>query len=268
MNRFIDRILNDRIKSLIWAGVLGILLAIIAYIAAGYLCNKILQSSITLLFLGLPTFFALWVFRTHDVQEQLKKAEEQLKRTEENTNNSAFFECARLLATKDSPKDPNENVFEDPDKKRIKDSLPKKIALEQLAYLRRKTSFDKKKIDLLTKDLSLSDKEFSHAQLRGLDLSGADLRGTTLINADLSGAQLIDADLRILRLERSPLQSHLSTTDLSHANLKDANLFGTKLEGCLYNSKTIFTGTVLDSEEVREAAGMIYQPDGEDPKNK
>ena len=261
--RVIDWFVDNRKCSLLGAGVLGIGLAIIAYMAAGCLCNEILQSSITILALGLPTFFILWLFRTHDVQEQLKKAEEQLKKTEENTNNSTFFECARLLATKDSP-----------DEDRIENSIPKKIALEQLTYLKRKTSFDKERIDLLTKNRSLCNKEFSHAQLRGLDLSGAELINTSLSGTDLRDAKLIGADLRIIRRDHGqPLQSDLSNADLRNADLSDANLTGAKLtrikvEGTIYNDKTKFEGTWLNDEEARKAAGMIYQPNEEDPENK
>ena len=210
--RFIDWFIDNRKCSLLGAGVLGIGLAIIAYMAAGCLCNKILQSSITILALGLPTFFILWLFRTHDVQEQLKK-------TEENTNNNTFFECARLLKTEDPSK---------PEGIRDIDSLPKKIALEQLAYLKRKTSFDKKKIDLLTRNLSLKSKEFSHAQLRGLDLSGANLQATSLANADLRGV-----------------------------NFKDAKLHEDQFKKAKYDDETDFTGTSLESEEARDEAGMI-----------
>ena len=190
--RVIEWILNDRIKSLFWAGVLGIGLAIIAYIAADCSCNKIFQSSITLLFLGLPTFFTLWVFRTHDVQEQLDKAEKQLdkaekqiKKTEENTNNNTFFECVRMLMFEAPP--------ESDEKDRIKNSFHKKVALEQLAYLKRETGFDKKRIDLLTKSLSsLNTTELNYARLSGINLSDMNLIGISLIDADLSNADLSD----------------------------------------------------------------------------
>ena len=232
MNRLKEWILNDRIESLIRASVLGVLLAIIAYIAADYLGNEVLQSSITLLFLSLPTFFVLWVFRTYDVEEQLKKAEKQLNKTEENTDNSTFFECARLLATQNA--------------------LSEKIALEQLVYLRRETSFDKGKIDILTKNMFLENKVLDSAQLSGLDLSGAKLNGASLIKTNLTGADLTRTDL--------------TGTDLTETDLRDANLekiifdSKTNFSGTLYNSRTIFTGTDFENNrDARDEAGMIYK---------
>ena len=203
-------ILEHRKSALIVAGAIGLLLAFGVYntVADWFNDTPTLKSSITILALSLPTLFILWMFRTHDTQE--------------NINNTTLFECARLLATKDS--------------------LSQKIALEQLAYLRRETSFDKKRIDLLTRNLSLQDKDFSHAQLRGLDLSGADLRKTTLIKADLREVTFDKSDLRGIVL---------SGADLSNTNLK----------GSYYNDETNFKVTVYDkSKEARDKAGLIEVP--------
>ena len=272
MNRFIDWIVNHRKWSLLGAGVLGLALATGVYIAAGYLCNKIFQSSITLLFLGLPTFFTLWVFRTHDVQEQLKKAEEQLKRTEENTNNNTFFECARLLTA------------EGQDRNQTEDSLLKKIALEQLAYLRRETSFDREKVDILIKNISLEKKHLNYAQLCSINLSGMNLTGIHLDKADLSNADLRDtcisggANLKGTNLREANLsEANLSGTNLREANLSGANLKGTNLgttdlnktnlRKAIYNERTNFRETIFENDEdALVKAGMIYQPDGENPK--
>ena len=155
-----------------------------------------LRRSLTLLFLGLPTFFLLWVFRTHDVQE--------------NINNSTFFECARLLASRET--------------------YSEKVALEQLAYLKNETGFNKERIDLLTRNISLSKgiehelekmPYFSLVQFRNLDLSYADLRYINLRRADLSGTDLREAYL-------------------SGADLTEAILTGTNLQDAYYNSQTRF----------------------------
>ena len=260
-----------------------IVAAAIGYVFANYACDivsfctpekPVLESSITILALGLPTFFILWLFRTHDTQE--------------NINNSTFFECARMLATKDSIEDSDGNL--------IKESLPQKIALEQLAYLKRETSFDKKKIDLLTRNLFLMRKDLSYAQLSGIDLSGVNLKQAILIQADLSnadlkladltggidltGADLHGADLRGADLHGADLKpadlgysdfsnlADLSNADLRAANLTQAKLDDAKLEGTIYNDMTAFEGTWLDNKEARYKAGMIYQPNEGDTQNK
>ena len=284
-DRVKDLILKYRIISLAGAGFLG-------YKFAGEACdivpfcipggnNNVLESSITILALSIPTLFILWLFRTHDTQE--------------NINNSTFFECARLLATEDSP-------GED-EKDRIENSLPKKIALEQLAYLKRETGFDKKRIDLLTNNLSLNNKEFSCAQLCDINLSaakliktsfnGADLSNADLSNADLSNAELIYANLKGADLVSAYLQKaclmhanlegadlrgiverdNLSESDLMGANpgsmnqgadlcdadLMGANLKGAKLGSAIYNDNTNFNDTVFENKEARDNAGMRYR---------
>ena len=86
-------ILENRIRSLVLAGLIGMLLAYSMHKFFPYIhdtSNPVLHSSLTILALGLLTFFVLWLFRTEDVQRQIDK-------TEENTNNSTFFECARML---------------------------------------------------------------------------------------------------------------------------------------------------------------------------
>ena len=291
VHRFMNRIVNYRKWSLFWAGVLGIGLAFATYyiVTSRYdLDNDVLESSFTILTLGLPTFFILWLFRTHDVQEQLKK-------TEENTNNSTFFECARLLATNGPAEDltETEDLTEEMKENRRKDSFPTKIALEQLAYLRRETNFTNNKIDILTRNLSLNNKTLDFSQLSGLNLSGTKLIKASLINAlligtylldaklseadlrnaNLSGAYLSRADLNLAKLNDAQLnEAHLSGADLRNANLSEAHLSGAdlrgaiivigkkKLEGATYNDNTIFTGTPLDNEEARDKEGMRWVP--------
>ena len=181
---------NHRRCSLLRAGILGVLSAFFIYYFFFGLKHDILRSSITILFLGLPTFYVLWVFRTRDVQEQIDK-------TEENTNNSTFFECARMLA---EGKTAEERLEEKESVQYNYESLSKKTALEQLAYLRRETGFDKKRIDSLTRGLHLSSEIFEFARFNGLDLSKADLsraklNEAILIDAEFIGAELIGAEL-------------------------------------------------------------------------
>ena len=255
----------DRVKDCIDRGVKGCILkyrkstlivaAAIGYVFANYACDivsfctpekPVLESSITILALGLPTFFILWLFRTHDTQE--------------NINNSTFFECARLLATKDSTenqtkdsnenqtKDSNENRAEGPDKNQIEDSLPQKIVLTQLAYLRRETSFDKKKIEGLTKNIFLDKKVLISAQLSGIYLSCARLRKAFLGDADLKGADLSNANLEGANLTIA----NLSNADLRFAELGNANLKGANLKGADLRYATL-TGSPLTMDVVRIA---------------
>ena len=229
-----------RNSSLFIAAILGAGLAFFIYDVFGELGNKTLQSSITILALGLPTFYVLWVFRTHDVQEQIDK-------TEENTNNSTFFECERMLTErKPTGVKPTQH-----------DSLSKKTALEQLAYIR-KTGFDEKRIDSLTKGLNLSMEVFNSARFSGLDLSKADLA-----NAELNGADLTETKLEGTNLTEAELNdANLANAELNDANLANAELNGEViLIGAIYDSKTKFTGTILESKEIRDKAGMIDRSD-------
>ena len=263
--------------------------------------NNILHSSMTILALGLFIFYVLWVFRTHDVQEQIDK-------TEENTNNSTFFECARMLTEVKLAEGEPAGY----------DSLSKKTALEQLAYLRRETGFDKKRIDSLTRGLGLGGKNFNLARFNGLDLSkaylsraelngadltlailnraklnGAELNGANLSGANLTeaildgaispnvpsnmsgsniatnltGAKLNGADLTEAKLNKAILidaeliGAKLNEANLSGANLTKADLNDANLTGAIYDSKTKFIGTILESQEMRNKAGMEHNAD-------
>ena len=174
-----DCALKYRKSFLVVAGILGVIPATATYYLIGCLgLNEgTLRSNLTILALGLPIFFTLWLFRTHDVQrqidktqgqiditqeqinitqEQVDKAQKQIDITQESIHNNFFFECVRMLVTKES--------------------FPMKMALEQLSYLKRETKFDKKRIDYLTQNISLEGKNFKGARLNDLDLSNANLR--------------------------------------------------------------------------------------------
>ncbi len=240
-------ILEYRKIFLILAGILGMVLASGVYnlfFDKLFSDNSVLHSSLTILALGLPTFFILWLFRTHDVQRQIDK-------TKENTNNSTLFECTRMLT---------EATQEGEDKQ--KRYLLAKIALEQLAYLKRDPDLDKEReerIDLITQKIDLDRIHLKGARLSGLNLSGARLVQADLNNAYLNGVKLTNA--------------FLSGTNLNDADLSDADLRGadlresidnekTKWKGAIYSTKTKFYKTRLDdSKASRDEAGMIYKPD-------
>ena len=267
-------ILKNRTYSLVLAGIFGTGLAYGMHKLFPYehnISNPVLHSSLTILALGLPTFFVLWLFRTEDVQRQIDK-------TEENTNNSTFFECVKMLT---NPQLSEEEIT--PAQFRSK-----RIALEQLAYLRRETGFNKRRIDLLTSKFNLVNKDLSHADLRGLDLSKAKLSNSSLDDADLSDTNLSGANLSDANLRRTDFSftdfsfADLSFTDLTDADLTDADLRGvnligtdlsnadlrganlsnftdndeTKWEGAIYSPTTNFNGTRFEDMSLCEKEGM------------
>lgn len=79
-------------------------------------------------------------------------------------------------------------------------------------------------------------RDFSWADLRGVDLTGARLPGINLYRADLTGAILKAADLE----GASFLKANLTRTNLTDANLTRANLGRADLTG------TMLTAAVLD----------------------
>ena len=220
-----------RCISLVLAGIIGMALAYMVYHNSKTLQDNsvVLYSSLTILFLGLPIFFTLWLLRTHDVQRQMNK-------TKENTNNSTLFESVKMLTEKYPEGYTKEN------------SLSAKIALEQLAYLRREPGFDKERIDLIIQGLSLKGIYLAGAYLSGLNLSRANLSDAHLEEADLSGTNLSGTDLR---------RTHLQGTNLSNSvyDVKDKR----KWNFATYNNETKFDGTWLENTDARNEAGMVHE---------
>ena len=195
--------------------------------------------------LVIPTLAVLWVFRSYDARKQLEA-------NKNNTNNNTFFECAKML-TEEHPEGKISS---------------KKIALEQLAYLKRETGFDEKRIDILTKGCDLEEENLNYAHLSGIDLSGSKLNNTHLIGANLSNANLFVGDLINTDLFCANLSNaNLTYAKLTNANLKDTNLSDiayndkTEWQGATYNDKTNFGKTKFKDEKARDDAGMIYEPE-------
>ena len=173
------------------------------------------RNSLSLLVLGLPTFFLLWIFRTYDVRQQLEKTqknidktEKSIKKTQESIDNSTFFECASLLANEEK-------------------EVSKKIALEQLIYLGQKNPSYKERIDSLTQGLPLEKANLSFAELDYINLSNANLRNAILTEVKLIKANLIDAKL----IGTDLTDANLSGADLINANLSGADLINANLTG-------------------------------------
>ncbi len=195
------------------------------------------------LILVFPTLAVLWVFRSHDAREQLEA-------NKNNTDNNTFFECAKMLT---------EEHLEGK-------ASSKKIALEQLAYLKRETGFDEKRIDALTKGCNLEKENLNRAYLGGIDLSMAKLNNTQLMRADLSNTNLFYSDL----INTSLFYANLSNANLMYAKLTNADLRYTNLsdiayndetewQGATYNDKTNFGKTKFKDKKARDDAGMIYE---------
>ena len=112
--------LKQRKTGLIITAVLGLILACLIYCFACSLnFDERIIASLTMLFLGLPTFFLLWVFRTND--------------TKENIHNNAFFGALGLLGNQET----------------------KREAIIQLMYLRNKLGVFKEQIDKTTSGINL-----------------------------------------------------------------------------------------------------------------
>lgn len=225
-----------RKSSLLAAGLFGVGLAFVLFpllidtvsfigdqfVSSSQGYKTTLRAHVTLLLLGLPIFFVLWLFRTYDVQRQIDKSQESI-------HNSSFFECARMLT--------DEN------------DLAKKIALEQLAYLKEKSAFDEERIDFLTQGISLIGKDstkvvFRHARLKGLNLSKASMCGISLTMADLR-------------------EVNLSGADLSRADLSGADLRGARLEGTIWQdglgAAFYDTDTKFPNDFYPDTAGLVLR---------
>ena len=210
-----DFFVKHRITSLFLAAGLGIVLfGCIYYLlewcdfSKSFLGDNeyadLTRNSLSLLFLGLPTFFILWVFRTHDVREQI--------------DNNIFFECVRLLASGEK-------------------EISTKVALGQLMYLRRKNPSYKKRIDSHTRGIPLKKANLYFAQLYDINLLKTDLTGVDLTNANLSGANLTRANLTDTNLHDTNLAgAKLYGTDLKKALYWDTAIF----EGARYDETTEF----------------------------
>ena len=215
-SKLLKWVVSHRGITLVIAAVLGLLLFGCVYyllewcdFLKSFLGNNkfadLTRNSLSLLFLGLPTFFILWVFRTYDVRKQI--------------DNNTFFECVRLLAN---------------DKEKI---ISTKVALEQLMYLKRKNPFYKKRIDSLTRGIPLEKANLYFAQLYDINLFLADLTDAYLTHANLSGANLGGADLTRTNLCDTILtDAILYGTDLEKAEHYDTANF----KGARYDKYTKF----------------------------
>ena len=171
------------------------------------------QVYLSLLIGSLPMVTVLWLFRTHDIRQQI----ERTKKIEESANSSKRSICADILST-------GLRLISS-------DSVSERgIGLAQLALVRRESSEFSNQIDAVTQDLMLYQEAHSESKeavikLRGAKLKGVKLRGSIMKRADFEGADLEESDLE---------GAHFGDANLQGVNLKRANLKETNLEGaCL-----------------------------------
>ena len=214
-NKIKNFIINHRKTSLLIAGLCGIGLAILAYCLLPCVLPERLKTSLVMLVLALPTVFLLWLFRTHDVREQIREAQ-----TNNQFNN--FANAMKLFVETDN-----------------KESIS--IGLKLLMKIKHQGLYEEE-IDLATryKDLhraklrgaDLQGANLLAADLRGAELWGANLQGANLLAADLQGAELWGADLQGVSLQWAYLrEAKLQKAKLQKANLRMAFLQGADLQG-------------------------------------
>ena len=197
-----------------------------------------LDSSLTTIFLALPTLFVLWLFRTNDTREQIEKTNEQIENTQNNTLTSILTHAMDMITSDDLRR--------------------RSTGLIQLGLFKKQTDKYNAQIDSATRNIDLTPHKsagvplsnnikilhkykkalLKKAALKGMDLSGAKLSGANLQFADLIGTDLTNVDL--------------VDADLTDADLTDADLKGATFDDAKYNDKTIFP----DGFDPK-AAGMI-----------
>ena len=152
-----------------------------------------IEKNFTLLILGLPTFFLLWIFRTLD--------------TKENLNSNSFFGALDLIAG-------NENQ--------------KRYGLITLIDLKKKNVY-KDKINSILQNMDVVGANFSKLNLSNADLSGVNFQKSNLRGAKLQEADLQGANLQGSGLQGADLQG----ANLKEVSLDRTYLRGAKLQGAV-----------------------------------
>ncbi len=166
--------------------------------------GKWLDSSLTTIFLALPTLFILWLFRTHDTRVQIEKTTEQIEKTQEQIEKTQEQIEKTQINTLTSMLNHGLDMITSNEFKR------RYAGLMQLGLLKKQTKIFNAQIDSATRNLDLTPVDVNSkpleeggripsnyqrallikAPLKGMDLSGAKFRGANLEFADLTGADL------------------------------------------------------------------------------
>ena len=207
---------NNRITYLLIFALLGFIAAVTFYKHSYFLlgavdltANERLNNSLFLIILSLPTLFVLWLYRTHDVKQQIEQSAEQI-------NLSMLHKATDMVADKDPTR--------------------KSVGLKQLDQIKKNGLF-LDEINILIKSSIGKEVNLVGAYLEGVDLEGVDLEKANLQNANLQNANLAEvnlqnADLTEASLAGANLQGvNLQGVNLTGANLKEVNLAGANLQG-------------------------------------
>ncbi len=219
--------LQYRLLWLCGMAVAGIIIAICFYkwgaCALELSTDDGITKNLTLLILSLPVLVLLWYYRTHDVKQQIEKAQS-------NINVSLLNNGINLLLNAE------------------KAGRNKRAAgLILLAQLRQQDEQLHPQIDAITQGIALERSKLRNAKLQGINLRDANLRGVNLQGANLRGADLRGVDLEGVGWEGADLRgvdlegvvwegaerksANLQRADLQEADLRVANLFGANLRG-------------------------------------
>ena len=194
---------------LVW---LGSFLSVFGYVYC--LLGERVEQSVIILLMSLPTLTFLWLFRTRDTGEQLKKSDEQLKKSDETLKTNILFHSQKLLLNKE-------------------DKIGQVIGFLQLINFQREGLF----LDIIQKTFKIM--EVSGINLEGANLEGANLEGANLHRVNLQEAKLQGADLREANLQR--------------ADLRGANLQGVMWKGVMWKGANL-DGTIFSSQEAMDDA--------------
>ena len=222
---------NNRITYLLIFALLGFIAAVTFYKHSYFLlgavdltANERLNNSLFLIILSLPTLFVLWLYRTHDVKQQIEQSAEQI-------NLSMLHKATDMVADKDPTRKSvglkqldqikKNGLFLDEINILIKSSIGKEVNLE-------KTNLEG--IDF--EGVNLTKANLQEVNLQGVNLTEANLEGANLQGAKLQGAKLQEVNLQEVNLQEVNLKGvNLKGVNLTEANLTGANLTGANLEG-------------------------------------
>ena len=243
--RFRDVVLKRRLRYLILGGLCGIVLVFFYFCVTGIISiDNIIKfnfleqvktvsffnTHFPLLLISLPVALLLWLFRTHDIREQLKKTQKQIEKTQENINFNVFANAQKMVAAierdNNNKKTEKTLINQALGLLKILDLQRQGLFLKEIGIIIRKIDFSG--IDLKNQDLQGADLEkanLQYANLEDADLEGANLRGTNLEGANLEGAGLYGANLYQADLRRASLrQAVLSKATLLCTKLQEADL--------------------------------------------
>ncbi len=203
-------ILQYRLSCLCGMAVVGIIIAICFYkwgaCALGLSTDDWITKNLTLLILSLPVLVLLWYFRTHDVKQQIEKAQS-------NININLLNNGINLLLNGEGGNKPAAGLI-------------------LLAQLRQQDEQLHPQIDAITQGVALEKVKLRNAKLQGINLRDANLQGINLQIANLQGAQLQFAELQKANLQVANLQgAQLQGAQLQGAQLQGAYLYGAQLQG-------------------------------------